>query len=268
MSGLFDSKWIVKKIVLREKQNKGAFINPRWGLHNIYIYIYIRRLPDGVGTSGVYDMFVSWSWPDVQKHVTSWRLPDGVGTSGVITGSATTPHDQLSWGNVGKTCQNMSTCDQLYQNTPKVPLLDSFQTGSGQTGSSQKCRDYPWSTLMGKCGQDVSSHGKSATNCDRTWQSVATCANVKLHIAKCEGLWPFCKHTCLSWPSLEASTNKTVNTKTDTDIDAVTGTNTNTDDDKNTTSNTNISSCRSTNTNTNTSTNINTLYHDSNICMC
>ena len=42
MSGLFDSKIIVKKVVWRKNTNKGgeAFINPRWGLY-IYIYIYI-----------------------------------------------------------------------------------------------------------------------------------------------------------------------------------------------------------------------------------
>ena len=30
------------------------------------------------------------------------------------------------------------------------PEVDSFQRGSGQTGSSQKCSDSPWSTFMGK----------------------------------------------------------------------------------------------------------------------
>ena len=33
ISGLFDSKSIVKEVVWRKQQNKGgAFINPRWGL--------------------------------------------------------------------------------------------------------------------------------------------------------------------------------------------------------------------------------------------
>ena len=43
MSGLFDSKSIVKEVVWRKTTNKGGvFINPRWGLY-IYIYIYIYR---------------------------------------------------------------------------------------------------------------------------------------------------------------------------------------------------------------------------------
>ena len=42
MSRLFDSKLIVNKVVFRETTNKGGtFINPRWGLCNIYIYIYV-----------------------------------------------------------------------------------------------------------------------------------------------------------------------------------------------------------------------------------
>ena len=42
ISGLFDSKSIVKKVVFRENKNKGGgpFTNPRWG---IYIHIYIYR---------------------------------------------------------------------------------------------------------------------------------------------------------------------------------------------------------------------------------
>ena len=42
VSGLFDSKSIVKEVVWRKTKNKGggAFIDPRRGLY-IYIYIYI-----------------------------------------------------------------------------------------------------------------------------------------------------------------------------------------------------------------------------------
>ena len=49
-------------------------------------------------------------------------------------------------------------------------MVDSFQTGSGQVGSSQLCRDSPESTFMGQYGK---------MSCGNIWQNVATCAHLK-----------------------------------------------------------------------------------------
>ena len=52
----------------------------------------------------------------------------------------------------------------LMRHTPIIPILDSFQTGSGQTELSQNCRNFPSSMFMGKCGN--------------VWQTMATCCNI------------------------------------------------------------------------------------------
>ena len=85
------------------------------------------------------------------------------------------------------------------------PRADRFQTGSGQTGSSQKCRDSRF-PLMGKCEQNVSKRSNIlqnvATSC-KMWkisQNVATCAHIKQNLTKWD-LWPFCENLVCPDPS-------------------------------------------------------------------
>ena len=51
--------------------------------------------------------------------------------------------------------------------------LDSFQMGSGQTGSWRKCRHSPSAIVLGKCG--------------KMRQHVANCAHERQHMATCRG---------------------------------------------------------------------------------
>ena len=71
--------------------------------------------------------------------------------------------------------------------------LDSFQTGSGQTGSSQKCGHSPWWTFTGNRGQNVAT-------CGNILQNVATRAHLEQTMATCGHLWPFCEQLHLSRP--------------------------------------------------------------------
>ena len=52
---------------------------------------------------------------------------------------------------------------------PCLPQIDGFQTGSGQTGSSQKCRDFPWSMFVGKmlhvCDKMYGMRGNTYGSC-------------------------------------------------------------------------------------------------------
>ena len=54
-------------------------------------------------------------------------------------------------------------------------MLESFQTGSGQTASSRKCRDFPEATLMGKCGQHVATPVVTCGKMCEIEQSVTKC---------------------------------------------------------------------------------------------
>ena len=49
---------------------------------------------------------------------------------------------------------------------PHTPTVNSFETGSGQTGSSRKCRDFPKSAFIGKCRQNDAKRGS------KVWQHV------------------------------------------------------------------------------------------------
>ena len=73
--------------------------------------------------------------------------------------------------------------------------VDSFQMGSGQTGSSQKCRNSPQSTFMGECGQAVANYGNMQ-------QHVHTYSNIWQNAGD---LWPFCKKNKTSVPTPSGS---------------------------------------------------------------
>ena len=57
--------------------------------------------------------------------------------------------------------------------------VDSFQTGSGQTGSSQKCPDSPYSTFMRECRQNL-------------WQHVVKCGNMCALESNYYKMWGIC----------------------------------------------------------------------------
>ena len=59
-----------------------------------------------------------------------------------------------------------------------IHYSDSFQTGSGKTGSSQKCRDSPEWTFTGKCVQHITTY-------HNIWHSMATCGNMWQNMMKC-----------------------------------------------------------------------------------
>ena len=64
-------------------------------------------------------------------------------------------------------------------------LLDSFQPGSGRTGSSQKCRNSPQWACAGKCG----------AKCGKLLQDIGICGKrcaLKQHVASVGDLWHFC----------------------------------------------------------------------------
>ena len=75
--------------------------------------------------------------------------------------------------------------------------FDSFQTESGQTGSSQKCRNFPYWTFIGECGQNDATYGK-------LWQHVATRAHLEQHMTKRRGFVALLWKPRLSRPRLEA----------------------------------------------------------------
>ena len=66
----------------------------------------------------------------------------------------------------------------------------SFRTGSGQTGSSQKCRNFPWSTVMRKCDK----MWRNVTNMTKYNEISGVCVKVWALKQRMD-LWPFCFKT-------------------------------------------------------------------------
>ena len=79
-------------------------------------------------------------------------------------------------------------------NTTPLAWITGFQTGSGQTGPSQKCREFP---LM-------NFDGKMLIQFDKMWQNIAKYGNAcalktNYYIAKCLEAWPFCENPVCPW---------------------------------------------------------------------
>ena len=105
----------------------------------IYIYIYTHTCPMGV----------QWVFRDIFQWIVTF----------VISG-------------VASSAPNLeSTFPERADRKALQTAFDSFQKGSRQTGSSQKCRNSPWWTFKGACWQHVATYGNM-------WHYVAKCGNM------------------------------------------------------------------------------------------
>ena len=78
-------------------------------------------------------------------------------------------------------------CGFCHWRLSAVCLFHSFQTESGQTGSSQKGCNFPLVNLHGKTCAKCGNMLQNMVTCDKILQNVATCAHLNQYMTTCRG---------------------------------------------------------------------------------